>query len=676
VIDALASPYRRRAAEDGAVAPRPDIWDILSRELLVVSGNDWETRLSRVALRRSGEEGEAADGRAVQLALLTAEVRALRASLDPLRKAEGYPGMARALRGILTREFRVVLDGSSEAERDRRAVEALLALLSDLEGIPDEKVPWPGTEKSLDWFAGLLAGQRLFTGERGGMRAPGVVVFGDAVAMRGVTADRALVLSVNEDAWPAQLEEDPLLPDEDRGELNRLLAQADLPDALSLRRRNAAEEKLLFALPAVSVRKGIAYSVCRADGAGGKARPSRYLLHLLSRFAGPSVFSEEWDRASGAVVERLPRSPFAALAGAGPRSPREKAMAAWRSGGMDPAPGVPWPRILRTLSAWAVRAGGGLLYPGPGIPAPRPASHSATALEELARCPYRYLLHRLLRLDPPGEPEDALSLAPAEMGEIAHDILRILGKGASEGKGWGDCDAAARKAAARFSRERASGLPGLFRIQCLGIARDVERVVAWERQREAEGRGWRVAGVEARFGVSAPPLPEFRGRVDRLDRGPCGEARVVDYKYGDPKRGAVTVPWILHGLSHQVPVYLAWARTLEPEPPSVSVVFYFLRGDFAAVEGPSWEDIRAPWAEALSGWLALAASGTFPPLPHHRFTYAGQAAPRYCDDCPCKDHCRVSPVFDGSEIGPDVLTAAVFRDPALRILADHRPEKG
>jgi hypothetical protein len=676
VIDVLGSPYRRRAAEGGDVAPRPDLWDILSRERLVVSGNDWETRLSRPPRRRRAEDGEAAEDRAAQLALLSGEVRALRASLAPLREARGYAALARSLREILTREFRVVLDDSREAERDRRAVEALFALLSDLEGIPGERVPWPGMAEALDWFAGILAGQRLFTGERGGMRAPGVVVFGDATAMRGVTADRVLVLSVNEDACPAQLEEDPLLPDEDRGELNRLLAQSDLPDALSLRRRNASEEKLLFALPAASVRREIAFSVRRTDGAGGKTRPSRYLVHLLSRFAGPSVFSEEWEQASGAVVERLPRSPFAALAGAGPRSPKEKALQAWRSGGMDPAPGVPWPRILRTLSAWGARATGAALYPGPAVPGTLPSSHSASALEELARCPYRYFLHRILRLDPPDEPEEAVSLSPAEMGEVAHDILRILGKAASEGKGWGDCAAAARKAASRFSRERTSGLPGLFRIQCLGIARDVERVAAWERQREADGPGWRVAGVETSFAFAAPPLPAFRGRVDRLDRGPTGEARVVDYKYGDPKRGIVPVPWICHGLSHQVPVYMAWARTLGPVPPRVSVALYFLRGDFAAVEGPSWEDVGDAWTAALSGWLSLVASGAFPPLPHHRFTYAGQAAPRYCDECPFMDHCRVSPAFDGSEIGAGALAAAVFRDPALRILADHRPGRG
>jgi RecB family exonuclease len=330
---------------------------------------------------------------------------------------------------------------------------------------------------------------------------------------------------------------------------------------------------------------------------------------------------------------------------------------------------------LRTLSAWAARAAGKSIYPGP-VAVPLPGTHSASALEELARCPYRYFLRFLLRLDPAEEPEEAVTLTPAEMGEIAHDILRILGKGAAEGNGWGDAAAAARKAASRFSRENPTGLPGLFRIQCRGVEADVERLVGWERSKEAEAQGWRVDRVEETFLVPPSSLPGFRGRIDRLDRGPSGEARVVDYKYVDPKRGEVRAEWILHGLSHQVPVYLAWARTLDPAPSAVSASLYFLRGGLKAVEAPPWEEIGVGWASALADWLAVAGSGTFPPLPHHRFTYAGHAAPRYCDGCPFKDHCRVSPGFDGSETGPDALAAALSLDPALGILAGHRPGRG
>src|SRR5512140_505090 len=680
VIDVLSSPYRRFAAGEEGVAARPDLWDLLSKELLVVSGSDWETRLARAPRRRRPEDdGETdADGRASQLARLRSEVRALRASLRPLAEARGYASFARAVRVLLVREFRVVQDDAPEGERDRRAIEALFAILDDLEAIPDREAPWPGAREGAEGFSALLSAQRLFVGEHGGMRRPGAVVLGDAVVLRGVTADRAIVLSVNEDAVPAQLEEDPLLPDDDREEINRGTRQPDLPDALSLRRRNAAEEKLLFALPAASLREEIAFSVLRADAAGAARRPSRYLLHLLSRFAGPAVFSEDWEAASGAVVERLPRSPFAALEGEGPRSARETVLRAWRGAG-EPgivAAGVKWRKVRGILAAWAARSAGEGIFPGPGLRALLPAWHSASALEELARCPYRYFLRRVVRLDPPEEPEEALALSPAELGEIAHDILRRLGRDVAAGKGWGDVSAAARRSVDRFGRENPTGLPGLFRIRCRGVERDVARLAAWERRRQVARPGWRVDRVEEAFSLpAAPPLPGLLGRVDRIDRGPAGEARVIDYKYRDPARGEIPPDWIRHGLSHQVPVYLAFAASLSPAPSAVSAAFYFLRNGFGVEEAPGWDEIRGEWTAALAGWLSLAAAGAFPPLPHHRYTSAGRTSPRYCDSCPFRDHCRVSPVYDGSEIDPGALAARIAREPALRPVADHRPGK-
>jgi len=680
VIDVLSSPYRRSVADGGGTAARPDLWDLLSKELLVVSGSDWEERLGRPRRRRlaEGDHGTDADGRAAQLDLLRSGVRALRASLRPLAEARGYASFARAVRDLLVREFGGIRGDTPEGERDRRAVEALFAILDDLEAIPDIEAPWPGAREGAEGFSALLAAQRLFIGSHGGMRKPGAVILGDAVVLRGVTADRAIVLSVNEDAVPAQLDEDPLLPDGDREELNRETRQTDLPDAMTLRRRNAAEEKLLFALPAASVREGIAFSVLRADAAGAARRPSRYLLHLLSRFTGPAVFSEEWEAASGVVASRLPRSPFAALEGEGPRSARESALLAWRAGEDPPAvaAGVPWGRVRGVLASWAARSAGEDIFPGPGFRVPLPPEYSASALEELARCPYRYFLRRVTHLDPPEEPEEALSLSPAELGEIAHDILRRLGRDAAVGKGWGDVSAAARRSVDRFARENPTGLPGLFRIRCRGVERDVARLAAWEREREVSLPGWRVDRVEAPFSLpAAPPLPAFRGRVDRIDRGPSGEARVIDYKYRDPARGEIPPDWIRHGLSHQVPVYLAFAASLSPPPSAVSAAIYFLRNDFGTEEAPAWDEVREEWAEALAGWLSLAEAGAFPPLPHHRFSSAGRASPRYCDTCPFRDHCRVSPAFDGSEIDPAALAARIAREPALRPVADHRPGK-
>jgi len=680
VIDVLSSPYRRPAVKSPRPA-RPDLWDVWSRELLVISGNDWKKRLTRLRPRDPEEaEEEGWKEREAQLALLKAEVRALRASLRPLRDATDFRGLARALRRLLVGSFRFIDDAGDEAGRDRRALSALLSLLDDIERVPARAVPWPGADEALSWFAALLASQRLFVGESGGMRIPGAVVAGDLHALRGVTADRVIFLSANEDLVPAQIDEDPLLPDEDRETLNRLARQSGLPEALSLQRRNAAREKLLFTLPAASARREIAFSVLRADAEGAVKRPSRYLLHLLAQFAGPGVFAEEWTSKANAPVRFLPRSPFAMLLAEGPLSRREEALRSWRDGipPKDGADGIPWRRIVATMTEWGRREAGASLFPGPWIVAPRP-EWSATELDELARCPYRYFLRFRLKLSPVEEPEEELSLTPAEAGLLLHDILHRLGKDAASGKGWGDVAPAAKKAFACFARENPTGLRGLFLLRCREIERDAAAFVEWERDRAGDPETRRVAAVERRFTVEAGrSLPAFRGRVDRIDRGPRAEAEIIDYKYRDGTREKAPLEWILHGLANQIPVYLAFARTLLPPPPDVRASLLFLKNGVrpVTVAGEQWKAVREEWSAALSDWIALDRSGIFPPLPHHRFSYAGGPPPRYCDACLFADHCRVSPRYEGVKRETEALSRRVDEDPALRGIGEHRPAVG
>jgi hypothetical protein len=676
-IDILSSPYRRHAAAAPPAAPRPDLWDVWSRELLVVSGKDWETRLSRLRPRDPEEaESDAWREKEAQLRLLRAEVRALRSSLAPVRKADGHAGFAGGLRRILVENFRFLDDESYEAERDRRALSALFSLLDDIERIPDRAAPWPGTGEALSWFAALLEGQRLFVGERGGMRIPGAVVAGDLNALRGVTADRVIFLSANDDAVPAQIDEDPLLPDEDRETLNRLTRRPELPDALSLLRRNAAQEKLLFALPAFSARRELRFSVLRADAEGAVRRPSRYLLHLLSQFAGPGVFGEEWASRANVPVQTLPRSPFAMLGADGPLSRREGALRSWREGvpPKDGSDGIPWRRIVATLSEWESRGAGASLFPRSWTVPPKP-EWSATELDELARCPYRYFLRHRLGLSPVEEPEEEMSLTPAEAGLILHDILHRLGKEAAAGKGWGEVPPAARKAFDRFARENPTGLPGLFFLRCREIERDAAAFVEWERGRAGGPDAYRVDAVEHRFRVAAGGgLPAFRGRVDRIDRGPRGEAEIIDYKYRDGRNEKAPLERILHGLASQVPVYLSFARTLSPPPPDVRASLLFLKNGVkpVTVEGAQWKAVLEEWAVSLSQWIALDRSGAFPPLPHHRFSYAGAPSPRYCDACLFADHCRVSPRYEGVKRETDALARRVGEDPELRAVGEHR----
>ncbi|HZD55033.1 MAG TPA: PD-(D/E)XK nuclease family protein, partial [Candidatus Aquicultoraceae bacterium] len=653
VMEILSSPYRAGRCAVPGVTPRPDLWELWTRELLVVSGFDWETRLADSPLRRGGtedgEDGVGEEERRLQLSLLAAEVRALRDELRPLLAAVGYAGLAAAVRSLLGGSFRIGGGDEAEDERDRRAMAALLDLLDDVERIPEQVAPWPGTDAAFAWFRNLLAEQRVFLGERGGMRIPGSVVAGDLVSLRGVTADRILFLSVNEDSVPAQIEEDPLLPDEDREELNRIVRLRGMPDALALRRRNAAEERLLFSLPAASAREEIAFGVLRADAEGAPRRPSRYLLLLLSQFAGTGVFSGEWSDAPGASVFFLSRKPFEAIAGPGIVSAREAALRAWRDGGFPGECGaeIPWGRIAGTLSEWRERREGRSLFPCGWTALSPPVVQSASALEELSMCPYRYFLRRVLRLIPAEEPEEGMDPSPVETGALVHEILRAVGTDAAEGKGWGDPRKAADEAFGRFAREHPRGLPGLFLLARREVDSAVSRYVAGETSRSLLPGAGRVEAVERAFEVPpSGPLPGFTGRVDRLDRGPSGEVEIIDYKYRDGKHERAPVSRIRNGLSHQIPVYLLFGERLSGE---VRASLVFLKGEIRTVSvgRDQWAAIRREWEASLSEWLALPSAGTYPPLPHHRFRFGGEPPPRYCRECPYRDHCRVSPSFEG-----------------------------
>jgi ATP-dependent helicase/DNAse subunit B len=158
--------------------------------------------------------------------------------------------------------------------------------------------------------------------------------------------------------------------------------------------------------------------------------------------------------------------------------------------------------------------------------------------------------------------------------------------------------------------------------------------------------GW-PSRVEEEFSFALNPLLAIRGRIDRLDVGPRGQALVIDYKYSAGDKIRERVDENTEGHHVQGGLYLAAAEKhfgLDP----LGMLFCGLRkevvwdGWHAAV--PGLESIgesstRARLRELMDGAIAKAGDA-FAAIA------SGRIAPRPADESKCKwcdfrDVCRI-----------------------------------
>ncbi len=144
---------------------------------------------------------------------------------------------------------------------------------------------------------------------------------------------------------------------------------------------------------------------------------------------------------------------------------------------------------------------------------------SPTSIEKYLQCPFQFFAARSLRLRlRPAAPRDRLDVLL--QGSILH---RALAEGART------------PLLARaifddvFAQEcRRARVPEGYRTEAVRveILRNFE---AFLTDRSVD-LGW-PSRVEEQFSFSLNPMVTIRGRIDRLDVGPRGEALVIDYKY-------------------------------------------------------------------------------------------------------------------------------------------------
>jgi ATP-dependent helicase/nuclease subunit B len=603
VRDVALSPFGRGS--------RQESWKHLLSRLGPATGwSRWEAKLRPWTEKDLGAEREEDRGivpgepvpRAHTAALLELLERARGALTSP---AEGRPWsrLARSCRELA---------GSVFALEDAPDGEAVLGILEEMESF-DVLGPCRGWEEFLDTL------EEKFSRARSGGEAPnpGVRVMG-VMEARGEGFEAVFLVGLQEGIFPRRIHEDPLLRDATRARLHQPGGYWIFPKLAGYE-----EEKLLFTLTAASARKRLWVSHARADEDGKALSPSIYWRELC-RAAGR-------DPEAGGV-ESLPRPPFAKW-GALPRgllTPRELSVLTVSSGG-DPSPlwedARPLAEARRRLAGLA-----GASSPGPHEGVTGPLAEltsrlerfglSASALDGLAQCPFRFWMGRGLGLEDAPQAVDNGRLSPPLRGRLLHAVLEDFYR-----RG-GDPALLASVTAEHFSLWPWEAL-GVYPLVAELEKEKMMSALDWflrQDRAECSAGGWRPTEFERDLTAPAP-FGLWRGRVDRVDISGDGTSRVVDYK--SSRSGGLGAK-VVKGDSYQAFVYMELA------PESRGVVFKALEpGEKNILEytREKWLTERLARTAQAEGLMDRARRGEFIIRPR-------EGIGGHCAHCRFSDACR------------------------------------
>jgi len=199
--------------------------------------------------------------------------------------------------------------------------------------------------------------------------------------------------------------------------------------------------------------------------------------------------------------------------------------------GLAVVPPTPDYRVWRDLSPQPVRR------PTPAAPDLLPQRLSASAYEDLRRCPYRFFALRQLRLAE--EPELDADLGPREFGSWLHAVLHrfhqqlALQPDADRQQRSSLMEQAAQQVSA-VAAASAAWPPEWLAFEA-AWPQLREGYLQWLEQHEAQGFRYEASERRAEQGLDAWTLV---GQIDRVDRQPDGLRVVLDYKTEPMQRSA------------------------------------------------------------------------------------------------------------------------------------------
>jgi ATP-dependent helicase/nuclease subunit B len=213
-----------------------------------------------------------------------------------------------------------------------------------------------------------------------------------------------------------------------------------------------------------------------------------------------------------------------------------------------------------------------VVCPAPSMARAMPPRLSATSVQALRDCPYRFFARVALGLSEGNELDAAID--SRDYGSWVHALLYRFHSERGGGNDAAELRAAADAAQAAIALDSATLLP--FRVAFDTFAGDY---LTWLQGHEAEG--WRFAGGEVDRRCAPPELDgiALEGRLDRIDMHSDGAAMLIDYKTGsrDKVRKRVAEPLedtqlafyaaLLNTEQHAAPPRAIYLSLAEREPP-------------------------------------------------------------------------------------------------------------
>ncbi|MFW3171372.1 PD-(D/E)XK nuclease family protein [Geodermatophilus sp. CPCC 206100] len=637
-----AAPMRTPDGERIPVAR----WERLSRSAGVVQGDDWDTRLQQYADHHREElaQARADDAATGRLERLEADI----ANAEQLRR------FATGLRAELHRGARLV-SWRELSDWALDLVASLIGAADELTTLPvEEQYAATALEQSLRALATLddlgapagLPALRETLASQLESALPRVGRFGDGVlvapvsAAIGLDADVVFVLGLAESLFPGRLREDPLLPERAR----------DVTDGQLLSYRERIDTSHRALLAAFAAGREVVASFPRGDlRTKSRHLPSRWLLPTLRRLSGrPQLSATEWDEPP---IDWLTTSP--SFAGSLVTTPDPACEQEWRTQAaharveLDDAVVTAAHALTEARESGSfTRFDGDLSAVAEGLPDYAAGKHpvSPTALERYAGCPHAYFIERVLGVHPVEQPEDVITISPADIGTLMHQSFDALVTEFADdlpgfGESWRDehrrrLAEIADTQAAQFAADGRTGHPRLWQQTLVRVQADLQAMLVADDEWRREHRA-RVVTSELAFGMDgaepvAVDLPGggtllMRGSADKVDETEDGRLVVTDIKSGSATsfKGLGADDPVLGGSKLQLPVYAHAARQAYDRPDAeVEAAYWFVRKDKGRIAVPLTEDVEQVYARTLQTIVTGIRDGLFPARPPEKDDYA------------------------------------------------------